>query len=122
MIAILEGKNVMENFTPEQRLEFQEAARIKRLEQIAYAEANLRRTFADEGHWRDLASKHGIRLPAWYIPGTDLKHIRRACRKLGIGSQGMRDCTGFSRAEDFAAANPAWPAFALVGLLLEHLQ
>lgn len=121
MSAILEGKKAMKDFTPEQRLQFQEAARQKRLQQIEFAEKHLRNQFADDAHWRELASKHGIRLPAWYVPGTDLKHIRRALRKLGMGSQGMRECTGFARAEDFAAANPNWPAYALIGLLLEHL-
>lgn len=112
----------IENFTPEYRALIQAAAKAKREAQIEFANKNLKLDFADATHWRSLASAHGVRLPAWYIPGSELKHIRRACRRLGIGSEGMREATGFSRAEDFASANPKWPAFALVGLLLEHVQ
>lgn len=107
----------MQAITPEQ----QEIARQTRLRKIAYAELNLRCSFADEHHWRELASKHGLILPRWYHPGTDLRHLRRAMRKLGVSPQDMRDYTGFSSVAAFANANHTWPAFALVGLLLEHV-
>lgn len=110
----------MIEMTPEYRLLVQAAAKAKREAQMAYATENLRREFADTQHWKTLAAKYGVRLPAWYMPGFELKYIRRACRRLNMGSAGMQDATGFIRAEDFAAANPTWPAFALVGLLLEH--
>lgn len=110
----------MEIMTPEYRALMQEAAKAKREAQIAYAHQHLRKDFADTSHWKALASKYGVRLPAWYMPGSELKYLRRACRRLEMGSEGMRAATGFSTAQAFAAANPAWPAFALVGVLLEH--
>lgn len=110
----------VENFTPEYRALIAKAAKEKRDAQIAFANLHLKLDFADSAHWRELASKYGVRMPAWYIPGSELKHIRRACRRMEIGSEGMRDATGFANAEEFAKANPSWPAFALVGLLLEH--
>lgn len=110
----------MEMMTPEYRALMEEAAKAKREAQIAYANQHLRREFADTLHWKGLASKYGVRLPAWYMPGHELKYIRRACRRLGLGAEGMREATGFSTAQAFTKANPTWPAFALVGILLEH--
>lgn len=112
----------IEDFTPEYRALIQKAAKEKRDAHIAFANKYLKLDFADAAHWRALASKHGVRLPAWYMPGSELKHIRRALRRLDLGSEGMRDATGFASAAEFAAANPTWPAFALVGLLLEHKE
>lgn len=108
--------------TQEERIEYQEKARITRLNQIAFAEQNLRNDFADTQHWRDLAAKHGIRMPAWHVPGTDLRYMKRALRKIGKDSKWMTSCTGFNTLEEFATSNPKWPAFALIGLLLENLQ
>lgn len=110
----------VESFTPEYRALIVAAAKAKREAQIEFANKNLKLDFDDTAHWRSLASIHGVRLPAWYVPVSELKYIRRACRRLGIGSEGMREATGFVSAEAFAAANPTWPSYALIGLLLEH--
>jgi len=83
------------------------------------AELLLRQDFADASHWRHLAQIYGVRLPAWYVPGSDPRSIRRAARTLGITSDDLADVFGVRAVTALAALNPEYPAWALIGLLLE---
>lgn len=87
-----------------------------------FARESLRLDFADAQHWRDLASAAGIRLPAWYVRCT-AGGIRRYCARLGLDLSTIEDATGCRSYREFAALNPTWPLFAIVGVLLEvHAQ
>ena len=107
------------NFTPMNE-EQREAVRLKRIADQEWAGENLKDDFADEAVWRNLASDKNIRMPQRHIPGTDLKHMKRACKKLNIEISSFLESTGFSTLKQFANANVKWPSWALVGLILEY--
>lgn len=80
--------------------------------------ADLKRDFSDAGYWRKLAAYYGVRLPPWYVPGSELKYLRRAVAQTGLTQEMLRDGFG-GGVRLLQQNNPNWPAFALVGLLLE---
>lgn len=71
--------------------------------------------FLDERHWKRLASHFGIRMPASYLPCSELKHARRAIRRLGFDYVEWFE----ERLTVFPKLNPDWPAYAHIGLILE---
>lgn len=75
----------------------------------------LRQGFADRRHWQRLASQFKVRMPPEYIPCSELRFARRAIRKTGLDY-----VTWFDEAlREFPKNNPTWPAYALIGLILE---
>jgi hypothetical protein len=107
------------SFTPmtdEQRLQ------VKQNREAAqqWASENLLDSFADETFWRTLSSDAGIRMPQRHVPGTDIKHMKRACKKLNIEVSDFLQSTGFSTLKQLATNNIKWPSWALVGLILEY--
>lgn len=109
------------NMTTEQRAEVLAKAQEARAEKTRIWKENaskLRKSFADSNHWRKLASKYGVRMPAEYVPSDEFKPIRKAMRKLGIDPQQVRDAFG-GDVKFIHAMNPTWPAYAVIGLLLE---
>lgn len=85
-----------------------------------WASENLRDDFADESFWRSLSSDRGIRMPQRHVPGSDIKHLKRACKKLNIEVSDFLESTGFTNLKQLASANKTWPSWALVGLILEY--
>lgn len=107
--------------TKEQRAEYRaKTAETVRLKQ-EWAKANLRDDYADKLHWSSLASKYKITLPRWYEPATELKHIRKAMRKVGIEYKVYNDSLGFQYKE-IGESNSDMPAYASVGLFLEWVD
>lgn len=102
--------------TEEQR----ELARLKRLEDQQYARDNLKTVYADEGFWRGKSSEWNMRMPNWWSKGSEIKYIRRACKKLGIDVKEFTESTGFSNLQQLAKNNPTYTAFGLVGLVVEY--
>lgn len=103
--------------TPEQREAYRQRARETQRRAQEYAAKHLQDDFADKNHWRALASKYGLRLPPWYDRST--RTIRRALRKLGFDGTWVADTTGFNSLRELMNANPSWPSYAFVGLVLE---
>lgn len=103
----------------EDRQRFLAAARQKAAEkrEAWKAQAHLLiPKFLDEPHWARLASKFGIRMPPAYIPAIDgLRYARKAIKKTGIDFVALN---GFGL-KAWCLNNPQWPAYALVGLILE---
>lgn len=85
-----------------------------------WAQENLRDDFSDETFWRSLSSEKGIRMPQRHVPGTEIKHLKRACKKLNVEVSDFLESTGFSNLKQFASVNKTWPSWALVGLILEY--
>lgn len=107
--------------TKEQRDEYRaKAAETVRLKQ-EWAKANLRDDYADKPHWSSLASKYKITMPRWYEPATELKHIRKAMRKVGVEYKTYNESLGFQYKE-VGELNPDMPAYASVGLFLEWVD
>ena len=112
------------NMTPEQRAEALDKARIARAEKTAAWKASshlLKSDFSDSAYWHKLASKFKVRMPGSHVPGSEFKAIRKAARKLGIEPAQIRDTFG-GDVKHIHAMNPTWPAFAIIGLLLEMAE
>lgn len=104
--------------TDEQRKQVKEEREAAQL----WASENLRDDFSDETFWRSLSSEKGIRMPQRHVPGTEIKHLKRACKKLNIEVSDFLESTGFSNLKQLASANKTWPSWALVGLILEYIH
>lgn len=97
-----------------------QAVKEKREAAQSWAKENLRDDFADEAFWRSLGSDKGIRMPQRHVPGSEIKHLKRACKKLNIEVSSFLESTGFANLKQLAAVNKTWPSWALVGLILEY--
>lgn len=87
-----------------------------------YARQHLKTEYMDQNYWAETASKYGLRLPGWWIPSSEVKYIRRACKKLSIDVAQFVESTGFSNLAQLAENNPRFTAVALVGLVLEFKE
>lgn len=108
----------MNKFTPmteEQRIRVKE----KRTEQKEWASTHLRDNFADEPVWRALGSEYSVRFPQRHVPGTELKYLKRTCKKLGLEISTFLESTGFTTLKQLVSANKTYPSWAFVGLILE---
>jgi len=106
------------NITPDQRAEMQEKARISR-EQKKEQAKNLKLEYADETHWRSLASEYGLRLPTAYLPNTETRYVKRAAKKLGVDLQEYLEDCGVKNVKQLVQLNPTHTALSEVGMLLE---
>lgn len=106
------------NFVPMSQ-EQREQAKLKRLADQEYAREHLYTEYKDEGFWRENASKVGLRLPGWWIPSSETKYIRRACKKVGVDVNDFVESTGFSNLNQLVKANSKWSAVGMVGLCIE---
>lgn len=104
--------------TDEQR----EKSRLARIAKRAWSEENLQQEFLDVQIWRDLASKHSVRLPISYAAGTETKYYKRITKQLGVELEQFVEETGFKTIKQFAKANMRWPAYAICGLILEWFE
>ena len=125
--GIISRSERLANMSPEERAAVRrlavEARRRRRAEFNANAH-NLKTDFADKGYWHRAARHYGVIMPGHHVPGTYIPPIRKAMKKMGL----LKTGEGFTKAfretidEDyrtFVANNPDWPAFAIIGLLLE---
>lgn len=102
--------------TEEQR----EEVKQKRVEAQQWAKLNLKTDYADEKFWKDKGSELGIRSPGWWIKGSEVKYIRRTCKKLGLEVSEYVESTGFKNLNEFSAHNPKLNAVCMVGLVIEY--
>lgn len=96
-----------------------QAVKDKRIADQEYARQHLKIEYMDENYWRDIASELGCRLPNWWIPGTEVKYLRRISKKLNFDLKLFVESTGFSNIKDFCETNSKFTALSLSGLLLE---
>lgn len=102
--------------------EQREAVRLKRIADQEWARENYKIEYADQNYWAETASKYGLRLPGWWIPSSEVKYIRRACKKLNIDVTEFLSSTGFSNLNQLAENNPRFTALSMVGLVLEFKE
>ncbi|EFO3888025.1 hypothetical protein DM613_24215 [Escherichia coli] len=113
--------------TPEQAVAANERGREIRRQRRAEWLANadkLKTDFHDRGFWYRAARHYGVTMPGHHVPGTYIPPIRRAMKKMGLLKPGEGFAKAFRETIDeeyrtFVANNPDWPAFAIIGLLLE---
>lgn len=108
---------MLTELTQEQREEFLKMAAEKRENDKEYARKHLRNDFADKGKWKQMASRYGVRLPSWYVRNT--RTIRRAAKILGLDGTWVQESTGHYSLKELFEANPQWPSYAIIGLMLE---
>lgn len=109
----------IKNLTPEERAVNLEKGRLAREAKRKWANENLKLTYLDEPHWRNLASKAGFRLAPSYEPSTNAKYIHRLLKHISKDNSWLELHTGCKNANAFAKMEPTWPAFAIQGTLLE---
>lgn len=111
---------MLTNLTQEERLEMQAKAKASKEAKRNWANENLKLSYADESHWRSLASEAGFRLAPSYEPSTNVKYIRRLLKHTGKDNSWLELHTGCKNANEFAKMEPLWTAFAIQGTLLEN--
>ena len=115
------NKDYLKNITKEERALMLEKAKAKREEKKKAGES-LRQNYADENYHRSLASQLGIRMPASYLPNTEVKYLKRAAKHLGVDiKEYLADC-GCTTLKQLANMNPQMSAVEEVGLFLEHYK
>lgn len=85
----------IQSLTEEQRKANLERARIARQEK-AEAGKLLFHDFCDLPYWQKLAKKYGVRLPNSYIPNSDVKHLKKVIKKLGVDYKEYLEACGYS--------------------------
>lgn len=99
------------------------AARLARREAAKeYARLHLQQDFPEAQRWRSLIALYGLQTPHWYVPGTDVRVLNRAARKLSLSPSERYRITGCRSFKEYQAQHDGWPAWALLGLLLERLS
>lgn len=112
---------MLKNITKEERALMLEKAKAKRDEKKKAGES-LRQNYADENYHRSLASQLGIRMPASYLPNTEVKYLKRAAKHLGVDiKEYLADC-GCTTLKQLANMNPQMSAVEEVGLFLEYVK
>ncbi|MNL54069.1 hypothetical protein D3C87_1773690 [compost metagenome] len=99
--------------------EQREEVRLKRIAAQEWAKTNLKDDFDDEPVWRALGSEYGVRFPQRHVPATELKYLKRTCKKLGMEISTFLESTGFTTLKQLVSANKTYPSWAFVGLILE---
>lgn len=107
------------SFTPMTEQQ-REEVRLKRIADQEWAKEHLVLNRPDEAYWKTEASARGIRMPQWHILGTEVKYVKRACKKLDIDVKEYVESTGFKTLKEFAENNPKFNAVAQVGLVIEY--
>lgn len=113
--------------TPEQAAAGREKAREIQNQRHTEWRANadkLKTDFSDKNYWHRAARYYGVSMPGHHVPGTYIPPIRKAMKKMGLLKPGEGFTKAFRETIDeeyraFVANNPDWPAFAIIGLLLE---
>lgn len=106
------------SLSPEERAVMQEKARLSRLAKKEAA-LLLKTEYADMSHWRDLASRNKLRLPASHLPNTEVKYLKRAAKALGVDiKEYLSDC-GCTSLKELVEFNPTWTAAGELGMFLE---
>ena len=106
------------DLTAEERVVLVERAQLARQQKIAAYRAKahlLKQKFPDRRHWQRLASRLKVRMPPEYVPCSELKYARRAIKRVGLDYPAWFD----EKLREFPLNNPTWPAYALIGLILE---
>ena len=84
--------------------------------------AHLKNDFSDLPHWKELASKYGVRLPSYYQPASETKYLRRLFKKVDMDIKDYLEACGVSTLKQLVKLNPDYPAYAEMGLALEYID
>lgn len=91
------------------------AAQHKR--ELREANKHLVKTeYLDAGHWSNLASKHGVRMPH-QDDVTSVKVIRKYLKRCDVSVETFNE--HYTSMGYFVKNNPRWSAYASAGVILE---
>lgn len=107
----------LKEFSPEQRTEFLEQARIAK-EAKKEAGKHLRQDWADAKLWEWLRAKTKVKAPLYYIPANETKHVSRTLKKIGKDNAWWKEHFAITIGK-WCEWNPNVPAYVLQGLILE---
>ena len=116
--------HILTPLTQEQREENQKKREDTR-KRLLEESKNLIQDFTDLPHWRVLASKHNIKLPAHFYPSTDVRVMRKYLKKLGIEKEKMKEylySCGVASLQELCNLNPTYPCYAEIGFALEWIE
>lgn len=111
----------MSKGNPRDMSQYREQAKASRLAKQEAAKS-LKQDFADINTWKELASKHGVRLPSYVHPNTETKYLRRLFSKTEMDIKGYLNACGATTLKKLVAMNPDYPAYAEYGLALEWID
>lgn len=75
---------------------------------------------SDATYHRDLASKHGVRMPPSYCQADELKYVRRVAKKMDVDLDvWVKEVVGARTLAEVSRLNSDYGACGMVGLLLE---
>ena len=102
---------------------YKEQAKASRLAKQE-ASKSLKQDFnsADVNTWKELASKHGTRLPSYVHPNTETKYLKRLFKKVDMNIKDYLEACGDTTLKKLAALNPDYPAWAECGLALDYID
>lgn len=110
----------LRNMSQEERERVLAMARQTKLDKAAARVGNplgLKLSYADEGHWDDLARKHGIKRMPSKEDQVDTAVVRKFMHKLDISNEVFQE--HFTSVKYFVEKNPKWTKYAAAGVLLE---
>lgn len=110
---------MLPDITPEQRQQYLEQGRIARQEKIKWANETLKLDYADENHWKSLASEYNVRLPAYYHSNSSVKYVKRMAKAVGADILEYVEDMGCKSLSEMVKLNPKQNAVAMCGLFLE---
>jgi hypothetical protein len=111
----------MSKGNPRDMSQYREQAKASRLAKQE-ASKSLKQDFADMNTWKELASKHGVRLPSYVHPNTESKYLKRLFKKVQMNIKDYLEACGVNTMKQLAALNPDYPAYAEYGLALEYID
>jgi hypothetical protein len=111
----------MNKGNPRDMSQYREQAKASRLAKQEAAKS-LKQDWKDLPTWKELASKHGVRLPSYVHPNTETKYLRRLFKKVDMDIKDYLNACGVSGLKRLAALNPDYPARVEVGLALEWVD
>lgn len=114
-------KNYLANLTQEERDEIRQRAQETRLAKKENS-ANIRAS-ADTDHWKELASKYGVRLPQSVCQANEHKYIRKISRLVGLDlNVWVKEVVCAANISEVADLNPNIGAIGMCGLFLEWVD
>jgi len=113
---------INDHLTPEVIEKAQRERKRKREEKIVWARENIKLNWLDLNDWKKMASKAGVRLPAWYEPMNPSKMRKAVKRITGVRTaKQWEDETGIV-INEFAKLNKYSPLYVFYGIVLETLE
>lgn len=106
---------------PRDMSQYKEQAAASKLAKQEAAKS-LKNDFADMNTWKELASKHGVRLPIYTAPWTETKYLKRTMKKLGVEPKEYLEACGVTTIKQLVQLNTNTPAYMEVGMLLEWVE